>query len=150
MLQLIPAMLQKMEHKLVRKMDQIQASQQTVLETVDSHTAQIASIDARVHLLETNQSQHTAHEVPQQVAQLQQDVKDLSDKMHDLSRPCPFSTAHHTPQRQPSSTANWPQSNFRLTSLPQRFRLEPARRCGLEPSGHRRLACGHSQGDRCR
>jgi hypothetical protein len=84
--QLLAGMLQKTENTLVGKMDQMQASQQTVLETVDAHTAQIASIEARLQLIETKQSQQTPQDVPPYVSQLQHEVKELTGQMHQLSR----------------------------------------------------------------
>lgn len=92
LMQLIPAFMEKMGSKiismettLVQKLDQMQVSQKTVLETVDAHTAQIASIDARIQAIENNQQQAN-QEVPTHVAQLQHQVQDLSVKMQELSQ----------------------------------------------------------------
>eukprot|EP00438_Fugacium_kawagutii_P007037 Skav230653 [mRNA] locus=scaffold2103:257131:258459:- [translate_table: standard] len=92
LMQMIPEFMEKMGSKimnmettLVQKLDQMQVSQRTVLETVDAHTAQIASIDARIQAIENHQ-QNSNHEVPTEVAQLQHQVQDLSVKMQELSQ----------------------------------------------------------------
>lgn len=120
--QLLAGMLQKTENTLVGKMDQMQASQQTVLETVDAHTAQIASIEARLHLIETKQSQQTPQDMPPYVSELQHEVKELTDQMHQLSRArAPSAPPHsHNPAEPPRGhrAASAPPLHSRALSQP--------------------------------
>ena len=101
--QLLAGMRRKTENTLVGKMDQTQASQQTVLETVNAQRAQIASIEARLQVIETKQSQQAPQDVPSYVSQLQHEVKELTQPdASALTCPCPVGTPAHTSRSCPS------------------------------------------------
>ena len=114
--------MQKMEHKLVQKLDLLQANQQTVLETVDAHTAQlaantskIASMNARIEHLEQSQSQHG--EAPNHVAKLQADFQDLAQQVHAIT--------HHRAPSAPPTAARTP--SFGNPNQPRAASTSPVR-----------------------
>jgi len=120
LVQMIPALMQRMENKLVHKLDAMQASQKTVLETVDAHTAQlasnaarIASMDTRLKLIENISNQPPMGDASVQVAKLQDEVQNLTQKVEDLSHQrtpsAPPTLARtpsfgHPPHQRPAST----------------------------------------------
>ena len=156
LVQMIPALMQRMENKLVHKLDAMQASQKTVLETVDAHTAQlasnaarIASMDTRLKLIENNSNQPPMGDASVQVAKLQDEVQNLTQKVEDLSHQRTPSapptlartpTFGHPPHQRPASTDTPSASSTKHPVAP----YFTHRRCGLEPPRFRRLAYGHT------
>eukprot|EP00438_Fugacium_kawagutii_P024151 Skav213836 [mRNA] locus=scaffold315:142106:146525:+ [translate_table: standard] len=116
LMQLLPAMLTGIQDNLGRKLDMLHASQQAILSTVDSHSsqlatnsAQIAQIDARMQVLETQQVSN--QDIHRQVAHLQHEFKGLSATVQELKRAPsapPMASRAHAPDLAPRAASTSP------------------------------------------
>lgn len=103
LIQMTHALVQRVEHNIGQKLDMIQAQQKTLTETVDQHTAQlasnsedIASINARVQTLE-NDPKTSPH-----IEKLEIEMNNLAQQMQEFSH-------QRVSFAPPSSRASLPQ-----------------------------------------
>lgn len=125
LIQMTHALVQRMEHNIGQKLDMIQAQQKTLTETVDQHTAQlasnsedIASINARVQTLE-NDPKTSPH-----IEKLEIEMNNLAHQMQEFSR-------QRVSSAPPSSRAPLPPRDSSRAST-----LSPTRPRATVPAAH--------------
>ena len=125
LIQMTHALVQRVEHNIGQKLDMIQAQQKTLTETVDQHTAQlasnsedIASINARVQTLE-NDPKTSPH-----IEKLEIEMNNLAQQMQEFSH-------QRVSFAPPSSRASLPPRDSSRAST-----LSPTRPRATVPAAH--------------